>query len=1287
MELADDDRRSTWPRPYGRRSRRLLPSLVQGGPALADSDNYTAAQGDCDVFDSSINPGEEELLDDGVDNDCDGLTDVLRQPFFRGWWKSGVGWFKDSAMSFNGDTVYFPAAGGVLWRDIDATDYLDWDNGALVVTVSLDAIASANCQLEVDAKDRDGSVHSRSESLNNSNIDNGVTVVKFGDDTSTGLGPRPLEIQHLAVYCVNGSGTKLLDWITVSNGEYGVTGAVPPVVDVRLDFDTMSAPFGGQQTTVIAGYDIDAESGLAKRLVTGSDNGGTAMTINESGSDFRWKDINGDGDVLTDNSEYAVWSVWADGPTNIFTTSGELRNGKIRGRMRNGDGITESWSEISPYYESTRTREHLATFGMGDPWNWSDSSATQVRADSGGDMMITWSPDVDDLLVASHYWIDNATYNGMGVFQVDISAATDCTTGTPFTGLPDGPGSMHTETDGLISALAVADDSEGNPSLYVGYKLRPENSDALFACALPATSTTTTCGETLSCAALPDTGWDIRDIVVTDDVLFIADAGRRWALDGASEYTETDTVEAQVYAYDAGSSLEVWQLDSTDAWPADSWDEPSDSSLSYPDFDGLLDGSGNLRPTPGGELTSLSISPEVGSDETRYLFAFFDQGRSIERYEYPPVYRARIAGDTETASSYIPDTVTCDTATPPVCELAWVPMRDYSGAKHADASQDDWDSNKAERTTAVEAQTELNWHVVDQEIDYGWYPTGAVDSMFMDLGGVETLVVSGQMGVYYLSAEDSASSPKVPGWDSAYVKSTATLSDDDLDLDNLAWGFGNADDSDFQQQVATDIAWCSDCTSSTHPEGAVTTDGMGWFGMWDLGLGRIWGNATSGARPRAAVDCQLDVLRAPSKVVEYWSDGTDSVLWAGLWTQANGSDRGGVLRSEDEGQTFCYEITSDRRTTFTSRSPAWIDTLDDDLLCREGGTGAGDPAWPPCDSSLLTTPGTMWSPDGELGTPLGSTMGIAIARHDLAFALTYDRQGDDTSLGALVVLEGDSTTGLSDLAGSHKRIIVDSNTTGNPSTDCDDLTWNQLFDEPGLFVRISPASQAPSEPTCETSGGCELVIGFDRVSDGDSGDAGATCSLFHVTVTQSAGVWSSTWESLILDEGANTPSTSCDIEDSKLTNAVIPVWAPETVFVVGKGHAVVSAGGMCSFDLTTDSFIEQVVDADRNNANIASITAHPHVENILYFGSYRDYVQKYDSDAPGIFQVSLMKDHVNGVDFWVTGQITTVNLTHPAFLDLELGLLAGSVEYLFGATNGNGPVEGLFCQEAQEDCE
>ncbi len=77
------------------------------------------------------------------------------------------------------------------------------------------------------------------------------------------------------------------------------------------------------------------------------------------------------------------------------------------------------------------------------------------------------------------------------------------------------------------------------------------------------------------------------------------------------------------------------------------------------------------------------------------------------------------------------------------------------------------------------------------------------------------------------------------------------------------------------------------------------------------------------------------------------------------------------------------------------------------------------------------------------------------------------------------------------------------------------------------------------------------------------------------------------------------------------------------------------------------------------------------------------------SDAPGVFAVSRVIGDVNATPgaTWVTGQISVTGLTHPSFLDLELGELGGTVEYLFGATGGSGPVEGLFCQEMQEDCE
>ena len=40
-----------------------------------DNDNYTVEEGDCDDDNPSVNPWQPEIKENGIDDDCDGITD------------------------------------------------------------------------------------------------------------------------------------------------------------------------------------------------------------------------------------------------------------------------------------------------------------------------------------------------------------------------------------------------------------------------------------------------------------------------------------------------------------------------------------------------------------------------------------------------------------------------------------------------------------------------------------------------------------------------------------------------------------------------------------------------------------------------------------------------------------------------------------------------------------------------------------------------------------------------------------------------------------------------------------------------------------------------------------------------------------------------------------------------------------------------------------------------------------------------------------------------------------
>lgn len=74
-----------------------------------------APQPDCDDADPTVSPDEPEVMSDLVDNDCDDLTDIVRRPFFAGFW-GGMHpeWSYGMGTWGNAELVHVGGAGGAV---------------------------------------------------------------------------------------------------------------------------------------------------------------------------------------------------------------------------------------------------------------------------------------------------------------------------------------------------------------------------------------------------------------------------------------------------------------------------------------------------------------------------------------------------------------------------------------------------------------------------------------------------------------------------------------------------------------------------------------------------------------------------------------------------------------------------------------------------------------------------------------------------------------------------------------------------------------------------------------------------------------------------------------------------------------------------------------------------------------------------------------------------------------------------------------------------------------------
>ena len=107
-----------------------------------------ATTGDCDDGDDMVNPGMEEMCDDDLDNDCDGLVD-LSDPDCGGGDGDGDGWTVAAGDCDDGNHTIYPGAPEIIGDDVDqncdgtVSCYVDLDNDGYGAATSDESIYTA----------------------------------------------------------------------------------------------------------------------------------------------------------------------------------------------------------------------------------------------------------------------------------------------------------------------------------------------------------------------------------------------------------------------------------------------------------------------------------------------------------------------------------------------------------------------------------------------------------------------------------------------------------------------------------------------------------------------------------------------------------------------------------------------------------------------------------------------------------------------------------------------------------------------------------------------------------------------------------------------------------------------------------------------------------------------------------------------------------------------------------------------------------------------------------------
>ena len=815
---------------------------------------------DCDDNNVAVNPGATEEPANGVDDDCD-LADGVHQKI----WEDMNDWTSDPP------TAPWSTTGT---KDPDRVtlapgEVLSWSSSRNArfgyIHVVIDAAtapsgADGTCLVELTTTPIGGGAPTT------------TSATLIAGTKAYPLSNPEVTITQVKVDCSGATGgTAGIDWLVVQNSDV----PFPPATDLDVAWWDTDMPEGGYNTHVVlrGGSLLDGEDSPYDTLFGAGDVSGFARYEDGTSS---WVSINGDptvsGSFLYQDVDMNAHDIaWLDdGSTDgllLGVTANHTKNEDergLRGQLLSSSDLGQTWTPLANGYSSGSSDPAVAATRRKNPYG---------KTDRPGGRLIQ-PTDTGQAFMASQV-------GGEPALVLLDSAGTLCTVDSGGV-LPEASNWDAGEPHDLLVALAWAQHPISSEQIvFTGYRQRDLNTTSgehsLFRCTWTGEPT---CSDTPTCGAISGSeGLDVADLEVGGTVtdyahVYVADFGRRDRNDGG---TSTCLDPAQSISAGDLCGPRVWRWDAKIADYTGASDTVVDIVTPV-----MTTGLTYFTETPLA-VTGLNISP--GTD---WLTAFTGNGHAGWYSSASPAWRVSLCEAEGIDSSGYPGGCTSS--------AGWISLADDKyftpGYTTADDTDDDLDGEYQRETVLDPSNT--------------WMADQALPSWQADLYD----------GVVW---QADAASPRMLIGNTAFglwawhEPSPGALGPESTALDGHLVGTVDED-------TAIGVTFFDNAgdLGSTTWQGTVVRDvGFGWDGrVWSLDLDNGFVSEDEGSATRAVRPPQLTVFGAGGQAVATatHSNGDDGAVWIALNDKSAQSgatllppEKQGILRSEDGGDTFCYQ--------------------------------------------------------------------------------------------------------------------------------------------------------------------------------------------------------------------------------------------------------------------------------------------------------------------------------------------------------------------------------------------